>query len=185
VQVNDALSADINVVGILGGLAPDSDQPMPSDMQHMLQQTWRRIEQSIPGTQFNHSFWTDNSPRRSTYPACRAVLAATEQHQDFEAPMVLAIQHAYYMHARNPSDDAVLIDLASEIGCDAERFTARLNSDANHNALAQQIQFAGALGVRGFPSLVLELSNSTRYPIQIDHNNAATIVDRIEQKLAA
>ena len=67
----DKLSIEYKV----GGLAPDSDEPMPLDMQQFLQQTWHRIEQQL-GTKFNHDFWHTAQPRRSTYPACRAVLVA-------------------------------------------------------------------------------------------------------------
>jgi len=41
---------------VLGGLAPDSDQPMPEQMQRYLQQTWQRFQQVVPGTRFNFDF---------------------------------------------------------------------------------------------------------------------------------
>ena len=50
------LSANIQVVYLLGGLAPDSKDPMPLATQKMVQQAWRRIEQTVPGVQFNWDF---------------------------------------------------------------------------------------------------------------------------------
>ena len=41
---------------LLGGLAPDSDQPMPAQLQSKLQDTWRRIQTRIPDTRFNFDF---------------------------------------------------------------------------------------------------------------------------------
>ncbi len=71
-------------------------------LQQKIQQTWRRIEQTVPNMKFNYDFWMINTPVRSTYPACRAVLAARQQGADFEDKMIGAIQTAYYQKAKNP-----------------------------------------------------------------------------------
>ena len=107
------LPADTRVWRLLGGLAPDSEQPMPEPMRAALQQTWRRIEEMIPGTRFNFDFWTNNTPRRSTYPANRAVIAARLQGEACDSKMTGAIQRAYYLEARNPSDDSTLASRAT------------------------------------------------------------------------
>ena len=140
---------------VLGGLAPDSDAPMPQAMRDSLQATWRRIERSVPGTRFDHAFWRDNEPRRSTFRACRAVIAAREQDAALETAMIEAIQRAYYLQARNPSDREVLVELATALGCERERFAAALDHPRLHAALEEERRLAAALGVRGFPSLVL------------------------------
>ena len=76
------LPASIKFVYLLGGLAPDTSTPMPIDMQQAIQQSWRRIETTVPGVDFNFDFWRLNTPVRSTYPACRALLAARRQGAD-------------------------------------------------------------------------------------------------------
>ena len=87
---------------LVGGLAPDSDVPMAEEMRAMLQQTWQRIQQTIPGTEFNFHFWQVCTPRRSTYPANRAVLAARLQGEGYDPAMTHRIQQAYYLEARKP-----------------------------------------------------------------------------------
>lgn len=77
---------------VLGGLATDTREPMPEALRTYIQDTWRRIEHSVPGTKFNFEFWSRCRPRRSTYPACRAVIAAIAQGPHFEEPMIEAIQ---------------------------------------------------------------------------------------------
>ncbi|WP_370690724.1 hypothetical protein [Methylicorpusculum sp.] len=89
---------------MLGGLAPDTDQPMPAEMQVKLKGIWQKIQQTLPGTAFNFDFWTVCTPRRSTYAACRAVIAARNQDFSKEEAMILAIQQAYYLDAKNPAD---------------------------------------------------------------------------------
>lgn len=161
-----SLPSDITPRRVLGGLAPDSDQPMSDDMRAYLQDTWRRIEQTVPGTKFNFAFWKESQPRRSTYPACRAVIAARHQGSEYDEEMTRAIEHAYYLHARNPSDEDTLIDLAGEIGLDTVVFTLALRSEEVDKALRDEIAFARRIDADGFPSLILEDEGRlTRIPI--------------------
>lgn len=68
-QVQEQLAEwPVRIEYLLGGLAADSDVPMPEDMQHMLQATWRRIQQHVPGTEFNFAFWTDCQPVVQFWP---------------------------------------------------------------------------------------------------------------------
>ena len=77
--VSDRLAAslpdNVRLVKIVGGLAADSAEPMPQNLLDGLPNAWQKIHDLL-GTEFNFDFWTKCKPRRSTYPACRAVLAA-------------------------------------------------------------------------------------------------------------
>ena len=154
-RINAALPASISVQYVLGGLAPDSDQPMPLHVQVHIQDNWRRIQSIVPGITFNFDFWTRCLPRRSTYPACRAVLAAKHFGPQYEAKMIDKIQIAYYREARNPSDVETLCELAGEIGIDVQAFEERMGDEACQAMLESDLQKTRALGVTGFPSLVL------------------------------
>ncbi|RDE22895.1 DsbA family protein [Motiliproteus coralliicola] len=184
-QIRSQLPESVKLIKLLGGLAPDSDQPMAPPMQQYLQQTWQRIQQQVPGTEFNFEFWHQCQPRRSTYPACRAVIAAQRQNPDdpeLDERMTRAIQQAYYLNARNPSDDATLIACADSLGLDTERFAADLNSRQTQAMLEQQIRQSVELGVQGFPSLVL-IKEGRRIPIPIDYRNPAISLDAITQMI--
>ena len=136
-QLTEVLPESIKVTRLLGGLAPDSSEPMPKEMQQYLQKTWKTIEVTIPGTRFNHDFWTLCQPRRSTWPACRAVIAARQQGPEYDLAMTIAIQQGYYLKAMNPSDDSTLIGFAEELGLDTESFSSRLNAEATRQQLEQ------------------------------------------------
>ncbi|MBX2883422.1 MAG: DsbA family protein [Granulosicoccus sp.] len=165
---------------VMGGLAPDSDQPMPAEMQQHLQHIWRQIQRTIPGTEFNFDFWSNNIPRRSTYPACRAVLAARSQSVQLEQAMLLAIQEAYYLQAKNPSDYSTLTELAKQIGCDTDQFTQELTSRTIDQQLKSEIHFARELGAMGFPSLILETATGSRHPMNVAYGNPQHILEQIE-----
>jgi len=139
---------------LMGGLAPDSDIPMPDAMQQKLISIWQHIEEHT-GTKFNFDFWRNNIPRRSTYPACRAVITAEHLVPDSAFEMIEAIQQAYYQKALNPSDIEVLTNLAEAIGINKESFNAHMNSSEVQSELEQQIQQSHALGAQGFPSLFI------------------------------
>lgn len=174
------LPEDIQVVYLLGGLAPDSTEPMPIATQETVQKAWQRIEQTVPGMQFNWDFWSRNTPMRSTYPACRAVLAARKQHAESELDMVRAIQRAYYQKAENPSLLKTLQACAREIGLDAKGFAEDLSSAEIARELQQEIQLARSMGVHSYPSLRL-IHRDTLFPIAVDYLNHRTMQDEINR----
>ena len=100
--VKNSLPNSINVQYILGGLAPDSDKPMGDETRKYIQMNWRKIQQQIPGTEFNYTFWDNCHPRRSTYPACRAVIAVKNQKPELEKVVIKLIQQAYYLESKTP-----------------------------------------------------------------------------------
>lgn len=177
-RLQQRLEDNIEVRYLLGGLAPDSDLPMPDEMQINIRDTWRTIQRDIPGTDFNFDFWTTCQPRRSTWPSCRAVIAARQQNQSAEKHMIHAIQQAYYREARNPSDEETLVTLATQIGLDTARFRQDLNSRQAHRLLEAEIARSQQLGVEGFPSLVLENGSKTRI-IELDYLHTSPMLEQV------
>jgi putative protein-disulfide isomerase len=177
-----ALKSTVLIRTVLGGLAPDTEAPMPADIRSRIKNTWKIITNAVPGAEFNHDFWALCTPRRSTYPACRAVISAREQGVDFEPKMIAAIQSAYYREARNPSLPETLIDLAREIGLDTKCFKATLAGEKCENTLQEEIRHTMTLGVRGFPTLML-IKNNVAMHIQHDYNNAEVTCRRITEGL--
>ena len=193
-EVFNALKDQVSIEYLVGGLAPDSDAIMPLEMQQSIRANWQRIQQEIPGTEFNDDFWTKCQPRRSTYPACRAIIAAGMQQsglekeqpnkerlekEQLEKAMLLAIQQAYYLHAKNPSDVSTLTKLAEKIELDTAQFSADIQSTACQQSLLQQLEQSRKMGVYSFPSLVLKKLGKEATLLQIDYNNSQKIVDQI------
>ena len=174
----EKLPLSLEVVRLLGGLAPDTDQPMPREMRDYLQQTWHGIEQRIPGTSFNFDFWQVCEPRRSTWPACRAVIAARLQGMGYDEAMTAAIQEAYYLRAMNPADEDTLVTLAAETGLDLARFQRDLRSSAVQEELEAEMQRGRAMGATGFPSLVLELDGAF-WPVPVNYTEEEEMLESI------
>lgn len=164
---------------VLGGLAPDTNETMPTELQSAIQGYWRKIHDLL-GTQFNHEFWLRNTPRRSTYPACRAILVA--RRHGLEDEMNQAIQHAYYLHAKNPSDNALLCELAQELGLEPNEFAIELEQEETQRALIKELKFARSIGGNSFPSWILEKGGRCT-SLPIDYKNPKVIIDMVLKTL--
>ena len=178
-KLREALPEQVEIRLLLGGLAPDSDAPMPDDIRRMVQDHWRNIERQL-GTRFNHEFWTRCQPRRDTYKACRAVAAAAAFGQEEE--MILAIQEAYFLRAMNPSEPDTLVQLAGEIGLDEDEFREALFSASTEAEFARQLNLSRAMGVNSFPSLRLE-HDGRLYPIPVDYQDHRPTLEEIQRTL--
>jgi putative protein-disulfide isomerase len=178
-QLFATLAGRLPIRRMVGGLAPDSDVPMPAEMRLGLQQTWQRIQQTIPGTEFNFDFWSKCTPRRSTYPANRAVLAARRQGEEYDQPMTNRIQRAYYLEARNPSDNETLVDLAADIGLDVERFAAELVDATTEQMLTTEIRGSRSMGINSSPSLAV-VSDTVQNLIGLNYTDAQAMLSQIE-----
>ena len=177
-KVLKALPSNIKVIYLLGGLAQDSDKPMPLETRKYVQENWTKIQEVVPGIEFNYVFWSLNEPRRSTYPACRAVISARLQHTKFEVLMTEGIQNAYYLKAQNPSNKDTLIKIALEIGLNREVFIADLASQKVNKTLLKEINEVKLLPINGFPSLVLVKENTLKR-IEVDYLEDKYIINQI------
>ena len=169
---------------VLGGLAADTDEPMPETLREQIKNNWKRIEATIPGVKFNFDFWRNCQPRRSTYAACRAVIAARQQGEQYDELMTSAIQQAYYQQARNPSEDQTLIELANEIGLDIDIFEKAFYSEEVKMILQQEIEFSREMFVESFPTLMLRTDDDISN-IKIDYTDYQLMLNQVKEKVDA
>ena len=171
-------TVDIPVRYVMGGLARDSDEPMPAETRAYIQDQWRKVTAET-GATFNWDFWDFCQPRRSTYPACRAVIAAS--YQDRLREMFEAIQRAYYQEARNPSDLSTLQELAEEIGLDAARFADDVDSDQAEKDLQLGFDLRRSMNANEFPSLIAFLGDNRIAWLTRGYANEASVLAGIEE----
>lgn len=171
---------ELTVRLVLGGLASDSDEPMPPATRTYVQGQWSAVERRT-GARFDWSFWERCAPRRSTWPACRAVIAAEALRSGAGEALFGAIQRAYCLEARNPSDEDVLVDLAAELDPPLARdaFAAELRAPATAERLAADLALARELGATGFPTVVLSEGGVNRI-VSRGYEPAGTVLERLE-----
>jgi len=176
-KLQQKLPTTIQTEYLLGGLAIDNDETMPLPMQETIQSTWHNIQKHIPDVNFNFDFWVNNIPRRSTYPSCRAVIAARNQNHHLE--MIKSIQQAYYLEALNPSDNSILCQCAKQLNLNMKSFKQDLDSTQTQDILEKEIKLSRELGAQGFPSLILE-HNDKDYFIEVNYNDYHPMLQIIE-----
>ena len=178
-EVAEEFPRSVNLRYVMGGLARDSDEPMSEEVRSYVQNAWREVS-ATTDSRFNWEFWEKCQPRRSTYPAYRAALAGGLQ--GVLPEMFAALQSAYYMEARNPSDASTHLALAGELGLDADRFAEDLVSPRVEDLLQKDFARRRELGVREFPSLILESEEET-HSIVRGWANLNTVRERLEPLL--
>lgn len=175
-KVKAKLPSNVKIAYIPGGLAHHTKEPMPLEMREKLESIWYEIE-TIVGTTFNHDFWKKCIPRRSTYLACQATLAAKLQNKEEE--MIDAIQNAYYQRAMNPSDEETLLQLAKELKLDVEKFKKDIYSEEIIKSFNKKMDLRRKFHLNSFPSLAIEYKNEI-YPINIKYNKPEDILKHIK-----
>ncbi|MGH1371249.1 MAG: DsbA family protein [Cellvibrionaceae bacterium] len=185
--LDERFSDGLVIENLVGGLAKDTDEPMPLAMQEVIQGYWRDVQSQLQ-TEFNFDFWTSNTPRRATFDACRATIAITFQCEDTatqisaQNSMIEAIQRGYYLRAMNPSEMDVLSQLAQELGFDRQQFEADMKSERLNSEFDRQLKLARALPIDGFPSLVLKV-RERHYKIPRDYHGHQSMLSAIENTL--
>ena len=92
--------------------------------------------------------------------------------------MINAIQQSYYLKAKNPSNEDVLINIANDLGLDTDRFKKDLRSTRVNKTLLNEIKLAQSISNNGFPSLVLNTDDKLK-KINIDYLDANYIINQI------
>ncbi|NTS78770.1 DsbA family protein [Catenovulum sp. SM1970] len=169
---NSQLELDL----IMGGLAPDTQEPMPQEMRETIAGYWHQIEAKTQ-IKFNHKYWQMNTPYRSTYLACRAVIAASHMIEDGARLMIEAIQTAYYQQAKNPSLTDTLCDCASTIEIDVNQFNQHLTSQHTQAEFIQHLAISQQFGVTGFPALFYINDDKYVLPLTLGFCTAKELTD--------
>lgn len=169
--------SSVEVDWIMGGLAPDTEEPMNEELKQAISSYWHKIEEVSEAT-FNHSYWEKNTPFRSTYQACRAVISAEKLAAMNSQKMVQAIQSAYYREAKNPSLDKTLIDCARALGFSDEQFLTILHSEEIELQLKEHLAITRNLQVRGFPALFYINKDKQAYPLTYGFCKAEELFER-------
>jgi putative protein-disulfide isomerase len=147
---------ELQRVTVMGGLRGGAEEPMGDMLAEMIQTGWNRIHEAT-GQPFNWDLWKNHRPLATTWPACRAVLAARLTDPALEWPMMVGLFKAYFTQALDPSRVDTQVDVAADIGLAPEAFRRMLGSAEVEHALQEDLRLTKRYGITGFPSVVLTL----------------------------
>lgn len=171
----------------MGGLRPGGGDAWNSAFKAFLRNEWEHIGQAT-GQPFGFSLLEAADFDYDTEPACRAVVAMSKllAGADPDSRRLLAflaaIQHRFYVEGEDPKTPEFYRDPCASVSVAHEAFVALFLSAEAGLATRKEFQRCRAWGVRGFPSLLLEIEGRMRL-LASGYADSGSLIDRLEASL--
>ena len=168
----------LNIEVIAGGLRAYETRGMTAEMREKIQGHWRHIAEAT-----NQPFQFDGAlPNGFVYdtePACRALVTVREMAPELALRYLHELHAAFYADGKDITNGTVLARIATDIGIDAEDFTAKFTSQPIVTATAADFESRHDNAVMGFPTLLLKQGESRKL-VSNGYQPIAAIIDRLE-----
>lgn len=139
---------------VTGGLRPYNKTPM-LEMKDFLAQHWNDVNKATQQP-FSYDILDNATLPYDTEPACRAVVVVRHMNPEKQFDFFKLTQEAFYYKNKSLMEVASYYPILQTLGLDKDEFTKRFNSAEYKKLVQEDFKRAGDLGVRGFPSVLLE-----------------------------
>lgn len=168
----------------VGGLRPGGGDAWNPAFKAFLRQEWQTIHR-VSGQPFGFSILETADFNYDTEPACRAVV--TMKLLQASRSTVLAffsgIQRQFYVDGADPKAAEFYRALCAEADVSYETFLKVFLSDEAKDATLQEFQRCRRWGVRGFPSIILDVNGSVTQ-LASGYTTSAELITRLESALS-
>jgi putative protein-disulfide isomerase len=155
---------ELDVQVVVGGMAAGSTQVLDDAAKQFRLTHWARVEQ-MSGAVFNReALMARQNFVYDTGPICRAVVTSRMIAPGVDVPEVFrAFQRAFYVDGLDTTDSSVLAGIGAQaiaaqgIAMTPDAFLEAFKSDEVIDATQDDFELTRRLGVRGFPSLFVEI----------------------------
>ncbi|WP_254565656.1 DsbA family protein [Oscillatoria sp. HE19RPO] len=170
----------------MGGLLRDWQQ-FSDPLNHIsrpiqMGPVWIQVRH-LTGMPNDEKIWVKNPPT-SSYPACMAVKAASQQGPEVEESYLRRLREAVMLEGRNIAQREVLLELGAELnpelGFDGSRFERDLDHPNSVEAFRQDLKEMRYSGIARFPSIMLRPS-SGRSLLMMGYRPYSVLRDAITQ----
>lgn len=155
----DQIAVEYVMGGLVEAFEQYSDPVRDGETDGDVPAHWQSAAQRH-GMPVDVSLWREDPPT-SSYPACVAYEAAAMQDDELAAAFLRRMREAGIAEGANLEREAVVVDLAGEVGLDAERFREDLGSDAAQQAFEEDRTTARQQGATSFPTFRVEVGDDT------------------------
>ena len=180
-------SHNINFTVHVGGLRPGGGDEWNPQFKAFLRDEWETIHQRT-GQPFGFSLLDKAEFNYDTEPACRAVVAMTLllKNRPNSSQAVLAffsgIQKQFYVDGADPKQPEFYRALCAEAGVIYEEFLKVFQSANAKTATIQEFERCRSWGVRGFPSILLEV-NGQMTLLASGYTTGAALIENLQSAL--
>jgi predicted DsbA family dithiol-disulfide isomerase len=159
-RIGDEISVDLHFQPF--ELNPQMPAPGQDIVEHLTQKygsTPEELERNREairqrGAELGFVFDTQKRTRvYNTFDAHRLLYWAEAEGKQHALKM--ALLEAYFTAGRNPSDHAVLVEVAANVGLDADRASSILASDEFAQQVREREQFYHGQGIHAVPSVII------------------------------
>ena len=165
---------------VTGGLRPYNQQSI-NELKDFLTGHWQEVHNRTQQP-FNYEILDQKDWQYDTEPACRAVVVVRNMDSNKEFEFFTLTQDAFYFKNQNLADAETYSPILDKLGLDKTEFQKRFNSEEYKKLVQQDFARAGDLGVRGFPSLLLEAEGKITV-LTRGYTTAANIEKVINEKI--
>jgi putative protein-disulfide isomerase len=144
---------------VVGGLRTGETQPLDPARKASIRRHWEQVE-TATGQPFDYAWFGREGFVYDTEPACRAAVAARSLAPDQTLDYLRAVQRAFYAEDRDVTREEVLADVADAIGLRRDYFVTVYHAPEVVEATRADFGLASALGIAGFPTVVLQEGTS-------------------------
>ena len=168
----------------VGGLRPGGGDEWNSSFKAFLRHEWENIHR-VTGQPFGFSVLDRAEFNYDTEPACRAVVAMKLLRTSSQVVLVFfsGIQRRFYVDGADPKQPAFYQELCVETGVTYDEFLKIFQSPEAKTATLQEFQNCRNWGIRGFPSILLEVNGRITH-LASGYTTSPALIEKLESALA-
>ena len=163
---------------VMGGLRPYGTEKM-SELKSFLRHHWDEVYQRS-GQPFQYNILDKDDFVYDTEPPSRAVLAVKELNPRSEFEFYKRVQKGFYYDNLNTNELDTYLKLLEEFDLDPKRFTELFDSTELKDKTKQSFNYSQQLGVRGFPTTVLQHGEKL-FLVANGYAEAKVLIERVEK----
>lgn len=154
-KIKSTYGDHLKIALILGGLRPGTRDAMTSNAREEILHHWREV-QKLTGQNFQFNGALPDGFVYDTEKPSRAVVVVGELNPEMVLPYFKAVQEAFYREQQDVTRLEVLAALAAPFDIDTDTFNTMYDSQAIKDKTQAHFARTRQLGIRGFPTLVLQ-----------------------------
>lgn len=166
---------------VMGGLRPYYNKPI-SELKDFLSDHWKHVNEAS-NQPFTYDILDRSDINYDTEPPSRAVVAvrAIDPHKVGE--FFKASQRLFYVENGNMNLSKTYHKILSDLDLDIDKFDSLFDSDAMKDATRSEFDQAKLLGVRSFPTVLLQIGEE-HYIVTQGYRTCEQMTQSIEKLIA-
>lgn len=161
---------------VMGGLRPYNKETM-YDLMDFLSQHWKEVSERS-GQKFNYGILNETEITYDTEPPSRATVIVRDLKPESAFDFFHNIQSAFYFENKNMHLKESYHEALTALDIDTDQFDRLFDSEKYKLKVRKDFERASSLGVRGFPTVLLE-ANDKVVLISNGYATKAMMIDRI------